>query len=108
MCTKKITSGAAQGSILGPELWNITYNEILDMNSDTYIVGYADDKAAGRDIEEIQRKFNQVMIGTKVWLNDHYLKLATEKTELVIIRRRHMPLTVEMQVLTENPHTAVH
>ena len=65
--TKKISSGAAQGSILGPELWNISYVEILkmDMPSDTHRVGYADDIAAviaGRDIEEIQRKLNLVMI----------------------------------------------
>ena len=110
MYTKKISSGAARGSILGPELWNISYVEILkmDMPSDTHRVGYADDIAAviaGRDIEEIQRKLNQVMKRTKAWLDEHYLKLATEKTELVIITRRHMPLTVETQVLTEKIHT---
>ena len=46
--TNKITSGAAQGSILGPELWNITYDEFLkiDMPPDTHLVGYADDIAA--------------------------------------------------------------
>ena len=71
LCTKKITSGATQGSILGPELWNISYDEILkiDMPPDTYLVGYADDIAAviaGRDIEDIQRKLNQVMIRPKL------------------------------------------
>ena len=55
LCTKKIKSGAAQGSILGPELWNISNDEILkiDMPPDTYLVGYADDIAAviaARDI----------------------------------------------------------
>ena len=38
-------------------------------------------------------------------LDNHYLKLATEKTELVIIMRRHIPNTVEMQILTEKFHT---
>ena len=78
------------------------------MPPDTYLVGYADDIAAviaGHDIEEIQRKLNQVMIRTKAWLDDHYLKLATEETELVIITKRHMPLTVEMQALTAEIHT---
>ena len=45
------------------------------------------------------------MIRTKAWLDDHCLKLATEKTELVIITRRHMPLTAEMQVLEVKIHT---
>ena len=106
LCKKKITSGAAQGYILGPELYNISYDEILkiDMPPDTYLAGYADDISAviaGRDIEEIQRKLNQVMIRSKAWLDDHYLKLA-------IITRRHMPLTVEMQVLTEEIHTELY
>ena len=75
------------------------------MPADTNLVGYADDIViAGRDIEDIQRKLNQVMIRSKAWLDDHYLKLATEKTELFIITRRHMPLTVEMQVLANTIH----
>ena len=54
----KVTSGSAHGWILGPELWNISYDEILkiDMPPDTYLVGYADDIAAviaGCDIQEI-------------------------------------------------------
>ena len=70
--TVNVTSGAAQGSILGPELWNISYDGILniDMPPETYLVGYADDVAAviaGRDMEELQRKLNQVMLRTKEW-----------------------------------------
>ena len=76
-----VTSGAAQGSILGPELWNISYDGILniEMPPDTYLVGYADDVAAvisGRDVEDVQRKLNQVMLRTKEWLDLHGLKLA--------------------------------
>ena len=44
----QVTSGTAQGSILGPDLWNATYDEILriEMPEDTFLVGYADDIAA--------------------------------------------------------------
>lgn len=105
-----VTSGAAQGSILGPELWNISYDGILniDMPPDTYLVGYADDVAAvisGRDLEELQRKLNQVMLRTKEWLDSHGLKLATEKTELVLITGKHIPLNVEMRVLSDTIST---
>lgn len=43
-----VTSGAAQGSILGPDLWNVSYDNILgiDMPQNTFLVGYADDIAA--------------------------------------------------------------
>nr|XP_036227273.1 uncharacterized protein LOC106614245 [Bactrocera oleae] len=70
----KVTSGAAQGSILGPDFWNVGYDGILslDMPDDTYLVGYADDIAAiitARDTEDARRKLNQVMIRAQMWLD---------------------------------------
>ncbi|KAH8342698.1 hypothetical protein KR059_003696, partial [Drosophila kikkawai] len=99
----QITSGAAQGSILGPELWNISYDEIfhLDIPEDTTIVGYADDIVAvitARNTEYAQRKLTQVMIRVKRWLNSHDLKLADEKTELLLATRRRIPLEIDMRV----------
>lgn len=108
--TIEVTSGAAQGSILGPELWNISYDEILkiEMPPECYLVGYADDVAAviaGKTLEELSIKLNQVMIRCKQWLDVHGLKLATEKTELVIITEKRIPLNVDMQVLTQTIRT---
>ncbi|KRK05561.1 uncharacterized protein Dyak_GE27431 [Drosophila yakuba] len=98
-----ITSGAAQGSILGPELWNISYDEIfhLEMPDDTFLVGYADDIVAvitARNTEYAQRKLTQVMTRVKRWLNSHDLKLADEKTELLLVTRRRIPLEIDMRV----------
>lgn len=100
---KQITSGAAQGSILGPELWNISYDGILrmEMPDDTFLVGYADDIAAviiARNAQEAQRRLNQVMIRTSSWLDTHGLSLAKEKTEIVLLTRRRIPTIVEMRV----------
>ena len=63
--TVVITSSAAQGSILGPDLWNLSYDDILgtEMPENTYLVGYADDMVSvisARDIEDTRRKLNQV------------------------------------------------
>lgn len=98
---RQITAGAAQGSVLGPELWNAMYDEILaiDMPDDTYLVGYADDIAGivvARDTDEAQRKLNQIMIRIQTWMSDHGLRLATEKTELLILTRKHMPTEIPM------------
>lgn len=108
---KQITAGVAQGSILGPELWNISYNDILltEMPHDTYLVGYADDIVAvivARDTEEAQSKLTQVMLRTKTWLDSHNLKLATEKTELLIVTGKHIPLEVNMRVLSDTIKTS--
>ena len=45
---KELTSRAAQRSILGPDIWNISYDGILrmDMPEGTFLIGYADDIAA--------------------------------------------------------------
>lgn len=41
----QIKSGTDQGSILGPELWNISYDDILkiEMSDNAHHSGYADD-----------------------------------------------------------------
>lgn len=100
--TMQITAGAAQGSILGPDLWNAVYDDIfrIDMPDDTFLVGFADDVAAvitARNTIEAQRKVNQVMIRVQLWMTSQGLKLATEKTEILLITRRQIPLQVEMR-----------
>ena len=43
----EITSGAARGSMLGPNIWNVSYDGILciEMPEGTFLVRYADDIA---------------------------------------------------------------
>lgn len=79
--------------MLGPELWNISYDDILklELPDGCYLVGYADDIAiviTGRDEIDIQRKLNLIMILIRRWLNDHGLELAAEKTELIFLTRK--------------------
>lgn len=100
--SKQITAGAAQGSILGPDIWNITYDEILriEMPTNSHLVGYADDIAAlitARDATEAQQKLNEVMLRTQAWLDKHGLSLATEKTEIIFLTNKHMPLEVDIR-----------
>ena len=64
--SRLITTGAAQGSILGPDLRSISYDGILrtDMPEGTYLSGYADDIVAvivARDTDKMQWKLNRIM-----------------------------------------------
>ncbi|KAL7724450.1 hypothetical protein ACLKA6_000186 [Drosophila palustris] len=64
------------------------------MPDDTFLVGYADDIAAvitARITDYAQRKLTLVMNRVKNWLDSRGLKLATEKTELLLITRRQIP-----------------
>lgn len=101
---KVLTAGAAQGSILGPTLWNVAYDGIFsipDLPDGATLIGYADDVAAvitGRTETEIQYTLNQVMRRVSSWLSEHGLSLAIEKTEVVLLTRRRMPLQVPLLV----------
>ena len=87
----QVTSGAAQKSISGLDLWNVTYDEILriEMPEYTFLVGYADDIAAvirGRNTDMDQRRLRQVLLRTKGWLESHCLQLAMHKMELLLLK----------------------
>lgn len=99
----EVTSGAAQGSILGPDLWNASYDGILrmEMPDGTFLVGYADDIAAvitARDTEGAERKLRQVMLRARDWLDSHGLQLAMQKTELLLLTRKNIPVEVDMRI----------
>ena len=96
---KHITSGAAQGPVLGPDLWNVNYDEILTehMPEGTFLVGYANDITA-RNTQEAQRKLRRIMLKTKTWFDSHGLVLAMYKTELLLITGHRIPLHVAMSI----------
>ena len=101
--TEVITSDAIQEYIIGPDLWNLSYNDILDieMPKDTYLVGYADDRVSvisARDIEDARRKLNQAMIRTQLWLEEHGLEHAKNKTEVILMTMAHIPHEMSMQI----------
>lgn len=107
---KEITAGAAQGSILGPDLWNASYDSLLrlEMPADVSLVGYADDVAVvitARSSEIAQLKLNQVMRRVSFWMKEHGLELAILKTEIVLLTKRRIPLVRPMTMGTEMVQT---
>lgn len=101
--TMEVTSGAAQGSILGPNLWNVSYDSLLrsDMPDETVLVGYADDVAAliaARNVELAQSKLRAVMCVINAWMRDHGLSLALSKTEIVILTKKRIDTVIPMRV----------
>lgn len=106
----EVTAGAAQGSILGPDLWNVAYDDLLrqQMPEESLLVGYADDVAvliAARDLELAQLKLNQVMRVVNSWMEDHGLSLALNKTEVVILTKKRINTIVPIRVGDEQLET---
>lgn len=108
--TRSITAGVAQGSILGPDLWNVTYDSLLrlEIPSNASLVAYADDVAAvivERSADLAQLTLNQVMRRVDRWMTEHGLTLALDKTEVLMLTRRRVPTIIPVFVGTEHTET---
>lgn len=101
---KRLTSGVAQGSALGPDLWNVVYDGILtlEMPEGAKLVGFADDIAAiitARNDEQAKMLVRQVSRRVSGWLTEHGLELAASKTEIVVLtRQRTFPEPFQAEV----------
>ncbi len=109
--TKALSGGAAQGSILGPYLWNVTYDDLLglEMPRDTELVAYADDVGVlitAHTVEEAQRHLNEAMRRVKRWMNEHSLSLAEAKTQIVVFTRKRIQTSVTLRIGETDIQTA--
>ena len=99
----QITCGAPQGSVLGPFLWNICYDEILntDLGEGCELVAFADDLAAivtARNAEEVQAQSNFVIEILKDKIEDLGLKLAPEKTEVLVLQKKRRNEEIRIRI----------
>lgn len=101
-----VTAGVAQGSILGPDLWNAAYDSLLrlEMPDETSLVGYADDVAAlvaARNVEHAQIKLDRTMRSITTWMAEHGLSLALSKTEVIVLTKKRIPTLLPIRVGSE-------
>jgi hypothetical protein len=102
--TFRVTAGVPQGSVLGPVLWNMAYNGVLElkMPEGTSMVAYADDLAlivTAKKEAELERTAEDALEAVAAWMEEHRLELAPEKTEAIMLigRRKCRPIRIRLQ-----------
>ena len=99
-----MTCGVPQGSVLGPILWNLFYDDLLRtrMPEGVRLVGFADDVAMAinaPNTELIEQKANSALLIIHRWMTDHGLDLAPDKTEAAVITRKRAYRLPEIRLM---------
>lgn len=88
---KTATKGCPQGSILGPNFWNLNFDDILNTieQAGYEAIAYADDilvVVTGNSRKEIEIKANQLTNLLTEWCTKHKLQLSKTKSEMLLIK----------------------
>lgn len=89
--THDCSAGVPQGSVLGPTLWNLLYNGILENEYTAGVapVAYADDLAfvvGAKSAPELQGRVENTLKRVNKWLRSKKLEMAAEKTEICVLK----------------------
>ncbi|KAE9525571.1 hypothetical protein AGLY_014098 [Aphis glycines] len=91
-----------QGSVLGPDLWNLLYDDLLKkrLPEGTELIGFADDVAIVTTAQVpflLKERLGAALEDVVAWMNTNGLELALHKTEAIIFTNRNKRNTMAVK-----------
>lgn len=79
---EEVYAGVSQGSVLGPTLWNLLYDDVMRTceHIGPELVCYADDLAVVVQAESVEETIDQGNRAIQFWMESNKLQIAPEKT----------------------------
>lgn len=85
--SKTLTKGCPQGSILGPDLWTLVFNDSMDEDVDE--IAYADDKVIlvyANSRKEAEEKLQMALTRLAIWCKGNKLELSPAKMVIMLLK----------------------
>jgi len=98
----EMSSRVSQGSVLGPDLWNLMYDGLLsfELPSDTELIAFADDVAiicTAKVPNILEETLGKALQDVVTWMTNNDLELPLHKTEAIVFTNRNVRNTMTVE-----------